>query len=130
MKSWIVNISLLMAVCCSTWLFTKKFARPTIEDDLISSLSGARKYLPPGSSFRIVNLVPGETTNQHRRFFFPDFINYALAPARVKISIGNTDTILVLLPATAAGSMKDSVIKNANIIWENTDSNYHYILIH
>lgn len=128
MKGWVVYTGILAGLLSSCYLYALKFARPGREDMLISSLDGARKYLPAGSRIKLVNLVPA--VNSITVDLFPSFISFVLAPVRISSApMLPGDTMLVLLPSDAQSSVPDSILHPRSILWSNRDSAYQYLLI-
>jgi hypothetical protein len=131
MKSGPVNLCLLLAVVCSCYLYTLKFSQPGGQDKLIAGLAGVHQYLPPGTSIHFVNKVPPEPTNSREHIFFPDFVHYILAPAKIgQASKTWKDTTLMVLPANSTDSATAALVAGATVLWQNKDERYLYLLIH
>ena len=129
MKSWVVHIGVLAALLACCYLYARKFSVPGRQDMLVASLSGVLRFLPAGSTVKLVNFVP--SANAPTVDLFPSFISFVLAPASISgKAIATGDTLLVLLPADADRGMADSLMKGRSVLWSNKDSAYQYLLIH
>ena len=123
MNSRIVNVLVVLATCVAVYLFRTKFERLTGQDRLRVALSGAHKFLPPGSQIVLRWHIPeGEMG--------PSFVNYFLAPVKLKAATNTgNDTTLLLLFTGISDTTTTNYINRHKVIWQNKDDKFTYILI-
>lgn len=131
MKTWAVHGSLLLAICIATYLYERKFATPGKYEMVLNSLEGAKRILRKGAAIHFICNVPERGIMDNETFNLANsFSQYALAPVSFnQPQAAGNDTTLIISPIAMAGRVKDSASGTANVIWENQDSLFHYILI-
>lgn len=132
MKTWAVHVSMVLAICVATYMYQHKFAMPGLQDMMIASLDGAKKYLPEGGMIGFVcNVKQKNSTDREKCQMANGFPHFVLAPVSLGVKAGaRKDTTLILSDAVMAEQVRDNVQKDAVIVWEHTDSVFHYVLIH
>jgi hypothetical protein len=123
MKSWVINILLLVSVAAAVYFFTVKFDKPTDEDKLKAGLLGMQPYLSPGSHIMFRSDAPDAALNMI-------YTNYFLAPAHFDPKACSTcDTIFLLLQLNSKDSASLALMRGAPVLWQNKDDRFQYILI-
>jgi hypothetical protein len=131
MKSWLLYITILLAVVVGVWQYVSKFAMPGVEERMVAALSGVHKYLRPGAAIRFVTYVLPDGTNMGNEKLVNNFIHYVLAPVSLNQQASvHTDTTLILAPLQLQKHVQDSITRAADVIWQNADAEYYYALIH
>lgn len=122
-KSSVVLIMLLVAVICST-AFYAKFRTEAPDTDIdknAKGLTGIYRVLPKGT--RVTFICPDNNATLY------GMCRYLLAPRYLSFRDGNKyDTALVITHLTTSEDEQNRIIANRRVLWQNTDSNYHYYL--
>ncbi|MES2702350.1 MAG: hypothetical protein V4649_06905 [Bacteroidota bacterium] len=122
MKSWFVNIILLLSVLVATHLYRLKYAVLTDEDRLKQGIAGAKKYIGNGRVVIKSELPDGS---------MPSLAAYFLTPVmQVPPSPSGRDTVLLLQPLNSADSVSLAMVSSARVVWQNKDDRYQYKLLY
>src|SRR5271156_334329 len=115
MKSWVINILLVVAVCCAVYFFTIKFSHPTDEDKLKMGLAGIDTCLAPGSHITFKTDAPDADLNML-------YINYFLGPVKLERPVADkNDTMFLLLRADMTDTAIVALLRRSVILWVNKD---------
>ena len=124
MKSWPINILIVLSVGVAIFFFTIKYDAPTDADMIRTGLNGVEKYLPVGSHIVFRSDIPGMDA-------YPVYVSYFLAPVKMMPpDPQKNDTTLLVLPASVTDSATLALLRRSSVIWQNKDERYQYILIH
>lgn len=131
MKSWVVHVGILLALCIAVYFYAHKFTVADPKRKLMAALAGTRPYLRPGQAIHFMCRVTGDSISQdelHTMESFPDFV---MAPVRLEQPPSvHCDTTLIIARYGLGKFIRDSIAGHATVIWEHRDSSYHYLLIH
>lgn len=128
MNSRYINIVLLLCFCGVLFVYNRKSERSADHMDYMEkSLAGLKQILPPNAFIRYYG-IHTDTINGRENY---PMARYALAPAMLEPPVDRNnlkDTMLLIFRNDADSSVK-YVNEHTNIIWENKDSTYHFLLI-
>ncbi|MGN6568362.1 MAG: hypothetical protein ACTHJ0_10440 [Flavipsychrobacter sp.] len=117
MKTLVINIAILMTIAASIYLVAT-YHSDSIFDRMEHVLRGSQKILR-GSR---ISLIAPDDNNDAKISLI-----YTLAPAVVYTN-KELDTNFCLLPLNFSDSGKNAILKNRQILWQNKDDEYLYII--
>lgn len=122
MKTWPIFALLILCLGISALMYYFKEEKKSTEMDMIcASLRPLKNSLSPTS--HLYSLV---SFARHQRYASTE---YCLTPRLISLDYGlQHDSTLLVIPRDSTDSITYYQTK-ARVIWENTDSLYHYLLI-
>ena len=119
MKSHIVLIVIAATVAAGTALHAYNTSRPSELDNLGKALTGARRILQPDSrvSFK------GEPSKSE----LLSWARYGMVPVYLDAN-DQYDTTLIIQYRTNGDSNLSNIVSSRKLLWQHTDSIYHYSL--
>ncbi len=124
MKSWAINVLLVLSVGTAIFFFNVKFSAISDADRVVAALDGINKHLQLGSRIVYKCDVPGADE-------FPAYVTYGIVPAKLKHpEQAASDTMLLLEPASITDTAVIALLSRSTVMWQKKDDKYNYLLIH